>query len=196
MKDAVVVVLTLLKVTEGFFMDGFQGGHFGPGSFSSDSSGCVGLHHYCPISPGLCPNGFAKDTHGCPLCHCAEMSTATNPAAQTIHHHIQHACIPSQASCTLECDAYVKGGTGCEFCMCDHAHQTARPTTTIAEVTTDTAVSTTETSTPHIPTSTGKSTTASRDCALATKICIAQCGGKYLVDPDDCTFCVCRNDIG
>ncbi|XP_033726218.1 uncharacterized protein LOC117315908 [Pecten maximus] len=196
MKETIVFAMAVLGVAEGFFMDGFQGGHFGPGSFHSAYSGCVGLHHYCPISPNLCPNGFAKDTHGCPLCHCAEGSTSTDPAQQTVHHHIHNACIPSQASCTLACDVYVKGGTGCEFCMCDHSHQTDSPTTTIAANTTDEKVSSTETPTAELPTSTGKATTASRDCALATQICIAQCGGKYLVDPNDCTFCVCRADIG
>ncbi|XP_021359098.1 uncharacterized protein LOC110454079 [Mizuhopecten yessoensis] len=179
-------------------MDGFQGGHFGPGpgGFHSDSSGCVSLHHYCPISPILCPNGFAKDTHGCQLCHCAESSTGTDPAQQTIHHHIQNACIPSQASCTLSCDVYVKGGIGCEFCMCDHAHQTNSPTTMAATTTTAPASTTMKRPTTELQTSTEKATTASHHCALAIQICTAQCGGKYLVDPHDCTYCVCKAQIG
>ncbi|XP_060073898.1 cysteine-rich motor neuron 1 protein-like [Ylistrum balloti] len=191
----IIPKVQLSNVAEGFFMDGFQGGQFGPGGFHSDSSGCVSLHHYCPISPILCPNGFAKDTHGCLLCHCAESSTATDPAQQTIHHYIHNPCIPTQAHCTLPCDVYLKGGTGCEFCMCDHAHQTKSPTTIEANSTTS-QVPTTTLSTTQPPTSAENTTTASRDCALATHICNAQCDGKYLVDPNDCTFCVCKGDLG
>lgn len=43
------------------------------------------------------------------------------------HHHIQNPCIPSQQSCPLNCEYYVKGGTGCEFCMCDNSHQSKSP---------------------------------------------------------------------
>lgn len=43
------------------------------------------------------------------------------------HHHIQNPCIPSQQSCPLNCEYYVKGGTGCEFCMCDNSHQSTSP---------------------------------------------------------------------
>lgn len=48
-------------------------------------------------------------------------------SADGTHHHIQNPCIPSQQSCPLNCEYYVKGGTGCEFCMCDNSHQSKSP---------------------------------------------------------------------
>lgn len=37
-----------------------------------------------------------------------------------IYYYIQNLCIFFQQSCFFNCEYYVKGGIGCEFCMCDN----------------------------------------------------------------------------
>lgn len=32
-------------------------------------------------------------------------------------------------------------------------------------------------------------------CEVAKKLCTSRCQGEYLVDPIDCTYCVCKSDL-
>ncbi|KAH3860135.1 uncharacterized protein LOC127865594 [Dreissena polymorpha] len=61
--------------------------------------------------------------------------------------------------------------------------QTQQPTSFAASTTASPATSTV----PPI--------TTSNTCAVAKQLCNSHCPGGYLVDPDDCTFCMCKKDI-
>ena len=38
------------------------------------------------------------------------------------------------------------------------------------------------------------STPSSGQCQSAARLCLLNCPGGYLVDPNDCTFCVCKSN--
>ena len=44
-------------------------------------------------------------------------------------------------------------------------------------------------------TTTSPPTTTESQCATAAQFCLMNCPDGYLVDPDDCTFCVCKKNV-
>ncbi|KAK3094361.1 hypothetical protein FSP39_000757 [Pinctada imbricata] len=151
---------------------------------------CAPIHTFCPLQ---CPNGYMKNDHGCEMCHCAD-STTPNPSqthnpAPLSYHHIANPCIPTHARCTLRCEQFTKGAGGCEFCQCDTTHRSSSTTTPTSTTTTTT------TPAPVSMTSSPASSTIDT-CAIAAQICDQRCNGEYLSDHKDCTFCVCKSDLG
>ncbi|XP_053387124.1 uncharacterized protein LOC128550954 [Mercenaria mercenaria] len=109
-------------------------------------------------------------------------------------------CIPSQQTCTLQCvNGYVKGPAGCDFCLC--SNRALPSVTTIGPVLIDPVDAKGTTTMSQVPyvTSQGpsaKSQTTSVDCMAAKQACASSCGDKgYLVDPSDCTFCLCKSSV-
>ncbi|XP_048750727.1 uncharacterized protein LOC125662518 [Ostrea edulis] len=176
------VVWCMLIGAHGFIYDSF---HFG----------CRPITMFCHLS---CANGYEKDGSGCDICHCKGVDTHLL-IGDGNHHHIQNACIPSQQNCPLNCEYYVKGGTGCEFCMCDNSHhntnQPSSTQSTAASTSTKAATSTTASATSTSG-QTGATTHDPIDCELTKQVCDERCHGEYLIDHKDCTFCVCKSDLG
>ncbi|KAH3860125.1 uncharacterized protein LOC127865597 [Dreissena polymorpha] len=101
-----------------------------------------------------------------------------------------HPCTPQQSHCDLNCPSgYLKGPMGCDFCQCSHDHVTP------GSVLTDPTSHVTTARTTAAPTA-APSTTVDI-CNTAHALCTNKCGaGGFLVDPDDCTFCVCKQQSG
>nr|XP_022310185.1 antistasin-like [Crassostrea virginica] len=181
MKSLAILCGIFLAGVDAFFFD------------SMNSMRCQPINMFCHLS---CANGFEKDGSGCDICHCKGVDTHLVSVDGT-HHHIRDPCIPSQQSCPLNCEYYVKGGNGCEFCMCDTSHHTtkapstAQPTSTVQKIVTST------TAAPPAVTSGNSNVTTHDpiDCEVSKQVCNLRCKGDYLVDPKDCTVCVCKSDV-
>ncbi|XP_062612864.1 uncharacterized protein LOC134274606 [Saccostrea cucullata] len=183
MKLLEVLCCLLIADAHGFLYDSFGFG------------GCRPITFFCHLS---CANGYEKDGAGCDICHCKGVDSHLLTADGS-HHHISNPCIPHQMNCPLNCEYYVKGGTGCEFCMCDNSHHNTVQPSTDKPTTTASATSAPQTPAPTTSASvntTGATTHDPIDCELTKQVCDQKCHGEYLIDHKDCTFCVCKSDLG
>merc|ERR1712137_703581 len=111
-------------------------------------------------------------------------------------------CVKSQLDCP--CPTVFFPRTGCYYyCSCLGPH----PTGTSLPSTSPSSATVIPTIKPRVPTplttvtkqtvtSSSNMTSSSPDyCAVATNLCQKSCPGGYLVDPTDCTFCMCKSDV-
>lgn len=137
---------------------------------------------FCSLN---CHNGYAKDSSGCTICKCAtassdstavsEASVHANPASTSGYHH---PCLPHQQFCPLNCpEGYLTGTGGCQFCICYQSNVTDPITT----------------SPP--PTTHGVKVHMTNPCIQNQTVCDKFCGEGYLLGPDGCQYCLCRNLI-
>lgn len=137
---------------------------------------------FCSLN---CHNGYAKDSSGCTICKCAtassdstavsEASAHANPASTSGYHH---PCLPHQQFCPLNCpEGYLTGTGGCQFCICYQSNVTDPITT----------------SPP--PTTHGVKVHMTNPCIQNQTVCDKFCGEGYLLGPDGCQYCLCRNLI-
>uniref|UniRef100_A0A8W8P4Y2 Antistasin-like domain-containing protein n=1 Tax=Magallana gigas TaxID=29159 RepID=A0A8W8P4Y2_MAGGI len=137
---------------------------------------------FCSLN---CHNGYAKDSSGCTICKCAtassdsaavsEASAHGYPASTSGYHH---PCLPQQQFCPRNCpEGYLTGSGGCQFCICYQGNVTDPITTTPP------------------PTTHGVQVHMTNPCIQNQTVCDKFCGEGYLLGPDGCQYCLCRNLI-
>nr|XP_022304120.1 cysteine-rich motor neuron 1 protein-like isoform X2 [Crassostrea virginica] len=148
--------------------------------------GCDGFL-FCSLYPMFCSlscqNGYAKDSNGCTLCKCATTSDSSETAAANSHANpvstsgYHHPCLPHQQFCPLTCpEGFVNGSGGCQFCICYQSNVT-------------------EPTTQPPPTTPGVRVHMTNPCIQNQTLCDKFCGEGYLLGPDGCQYCLCRNLI-
>ncbi|XP_061170383.1 uncharacterized protein LOC133179706 [Saccostrea echinata] len=168
------------------------------------SGGCDGfllcsLTSYIPVFCSLqCSNGYAKDSNGCTICKCATPTQDSAAIAQSQNSHANpqsisgshanpqsisgytHPCLPHQQFCPLNCpEGFMTGNGGCQFCICYQSNITDLATTQTPVTTTISKIKV------HM----------SNPCIRNQTICDKYCAEGYLLGPDDCQYCLCRNLI-
>ncbi|XP_060073899.1 cysteine-rich motor neuron 1 protein-like [Ylistrum balloti] len=171
---------------------------------------CVASHHHCALQ---CNNGYLKGPYNCNYCLCKPdglVITVNNTVAPTMTSKptspnptgivLPNPCIPNQLPCAMSCaNGFVKGPQDCQYCLCapSTVTTTTRPTTSIsADV--KPAVSHDShknASVASLPVASTISPDVANECIIATTICQLKCSGGFMIDPQHCTFCVCKDEM-